>query len=222
MIDYIYLYLYYSIMKKLFLLISLCFLWTILVGCGKKTANEVCPLTGNVCGISSWTIDHSDLSGVIKNVLLAIKNTDLLTISSFVWPQGLRFSPYEHVNIGTDVILTSGEVANGLAMNRSFTRWTYDGKWDPIDLWIGQYREKFVYDVDFATAPEIYHNQKFNRGNVINNIFDVYSGKEIIEYHFPQIDPQYEGMDWRSLYLVFEQMNGQWYLVWIVHGQWTI
>gem|GEM_PF-6875193 len=32
----------------------------------------------------------------------------------------------------------------------------------------------------------------FQRGNTINNIFDVYTGKEIVDYHFPQIDPQYE------------------------------
>ena len=106
----------------------------------------------------------------------------------------------------SDVVLTSGEVYNGLALSRTFLRGVYDGSGEPIDLPIGQYREKFVYDVDFVAAPEIYHNQKFNRGNTLNNIFDIYTGKEIIEYHFPQIDPQYEGMDRRSLYLVFENI----------------
>ena len=79
-----------------------------------------------------------------------------------------------------------------------------------------------MYDVDFAQAPEIYVNQKFERGNTINNIFDVYSGKSIIDYHFPQIDPQYEGIDRRSLYLIFDQIDGEWYLIGIVHGAWTI
>lgn len=209
-------------MKKFFLIVLLCSLWMTLIGCSKEIVSETCPLTGNVCELPSWTIDHSDLSWVIQDVLLAIKNTDLLTLSSFVWPQGLRFSPYEYVNTTSDVILNTGEVANGLALSRSFTRWAYDWSGEPIDLWIGQYREKFVYDRDFMNAPEVYHNQKFERGNTFNTIFDVYSGKYIIEYHFPRTDPQYEGMDWRSLILVFEEVNGQWYLVWIVHGQWTI
>jgi hypothetical protein len=29
-------------------------------------------------------------------------------------------------------------------------------------------------------------------------------------------------MDWRSLRLVFEEQGGSWYLVGIVHDQWTI
>ena len=43
-----------------------------------------------------------------------------------------------------------------------------------------------------------------------------------MEYHFPGIDPKFEGMDWRSLRLVFEQKNCTWYLVGIIHAQWTI
>ena len=209
-------------MKKLFLIVAFCSFSLVVVGCGKESIDTTCSLTWSTCWITSWTIDHSNLTWVIQDVLLAIKNIDLLTLSSFVWPQGLRFSPYEHVNTWSDVILSTWEIYNGLALSRSFTRWIYDGKWDSIDLWIGQYREKFVYDVNFVTAPEVYHNQKFERGNIINNIFDVYSGKYIVEYHFPQIDPQYEGMDWRSLYLVFENISGQRQLIWIVHGQWTI
>jgi len=43
-----------------------------------------------------------------------------------------------------------------------------------------------------------------------------------VEYHFPGIDPQYGGLDWRSLRLVFQQSGGEWYLVGIIHDQWTI
>lgn len=207
-------------MKKLFFLVPL--LWILIfAGCNKQLPTETCPIsTGS---FSCWTTSGTlDLSGTIDAILLAIKNSDMVKLSTFVWPQGLRFSPYEYVNTGTDIILTSGEIYYGQAMSRSFTRWSYDGSGEPINLWIWQYREKFVYDVDFTTAPEIYHNQKFQRGNTTNNIFDIYTGKEIVEYHFPQIDPQYEGMDWKSLYLVLENISGQRYLIWIVHGQRTI
>jgi len=30
----------------------------------------------------------------------------------------------------------------------------------------------------------------------------------VVEYHFPGIDPQYGGLDWRSLRLVFQQSGG--------------
>ncbi|MFA6256135.1 MAG: hypothetical protein WC606_03025 [Candidatus Absconditabacterales bacterium] len=211
-------------MKNIFILVSIISLTLLFAGCGKQKTADVCLINSGsfACGSTSGTIDHSDLSGAMNTVLLALKNNDLLTLSTFVGPQGLRFSPYEHVNITTDIVLSTDEVYNGLALSRSFTWGAYDGSGEPIDLGIGQYFEKFVYDADFVTAPEIYHNKKFERGNVINNIFDVYSGNYIVEYHFSQIDPQYEGMDRKSLYLIFENTNGQRYLIGIVHGQRTI
>ena len=42
-----------------------------------------------------------------------------------------------------------------------------------------------------------------------------------MEYHFKGMDAQQGGMDWRSLRLVLEAHNGAWYLVGIVHDEWT-
>jgi hypothetical protein len=92
----------------------------------------------------------------------------------------------------------------------------------PIDLTISAYFQKFVYDVDFLNAPEKYENQKFDRGNIINNAFDIYSGKQLFEYYFSGFDAQYEGMDRRSLILVFDQENNEWKLIGIIHNQRTI
>jgi (p)ppGpp synthase/HD superfamily hydrolase len=44
----------------------------------------------------------------------------------------------------------------------------------------------------------------------------------MVEYHFSGFDPKYEGMDWRSLRLVFEEKDNIWHLVGIIHDQWTI
>jgi hypothetical protein len=43
-----------------------------------------------------------------------------------------------------------------------------------------------------------------------------------VEYYFPGFEAQYEGMDWKSLRLVFEQHQGSWKLVGIIHNEWTI
>jgi len=79
-----------------------------------------------------------------------------------------------------------------------------------------------VNDADYATAPEVLYNQSMQRGNIINNVDQVYYGKQWVESHFTGFDGQYEGMDWKSLILVFEQVSGQWHLIGIVHGQRTI
>jgi len=208
-------------MKNIFILISLFSFGLILTGCGKQA--ETCSITNNFSCWTTWeTLQHTEFTGTVNTVLLALKNQDLVTLSTFVSEQWLRFSPYEYVNTWTDIVLTTWEIYNWLALSRSFIRWTYDGKGNPIDLWIGQYFEKFVNDADYMNAPVVLYNQSTQRGNTINNIGQVYQGKQWVEYYFSWFDAQYEGMDRKSLTLVFEQENGQRYLIGIVHGQWTI
>jgi hypothetical protein len=36
------------------------------------------------------------------------------------------------------------------------------------------------------------------------------------------INPKNEGLGWQSLRLVFEEFEGNWKLVGIIHNQWTI
>ncbi|NLE25228.1 MAG: hypothetical protein GX625_07790, partial [Clostridiaceae bacterium] len=80
----------------------------------------------------------------------------------------------------------------------------------------------FIYDVDFASAEKIGYNEILGHGNTLENSAEVYKDSMVVEYHFPGLDPQYEGMDWRSLRIVFEKHNDTWYLVGIIHDQWTI
>ena len=51
---------------------------------------------------------------------------------------------------------------------------------------------------------------------------EVYPLAATIEYHFSGFDARFEGMDWRSVRLVLEQENGTWYLVGLIHDEWTI
>ena len=199
-------------MKKLSLFVALLFITLVFTGCGKQAPIQTCALTGSLaCWTTWWAVDHSDLSGAVQGVLLALKNNDMTTLSTFVSAEWLRFSPYEHVNIQTDVVLHAQEVTSGLSLSMSYTRGAYDGSWEPIKLTIWQYFKKFVYDADFTNAPEVHYNQNVQRGNIINNISAVYPGTQSrwVEFYFPKIDPQYEGMDRKSLTLVFGNRAGQ-------------
>ncbi len=83
------------------------------------------------------------------------------------------------------------------------------------------YYSKFIYDEDFANAPQVAMNHRLSTGNSIDNSTEFYPGSMIVEYYFPGFDPQYGGMDWRSLRLVFSEYNSTWYLVGIIHDEWT-
>jgi hypothetical protein len=97
----------------------------------------------------------------------------------------------------------------------------YDGSGEPIDLTFRGYFERFIYDADFARPDVVGFDEEVGWSSMVNNIAEVYPTAMTVEYHFEGFEPQYEGMDWRSLRLVFEYEAGAWYLVGIVHDEWT-
>jgi hypothetical protein len=119
-------------------------------------------------------------------------------------------------------IFPASQVLNFLPDKKVYTWGIYDGSGLPINLTSAEYYNKFIYDVDFINAPEISYNRIIGKGSTINNAFEVYPNTIIVEYHFSGFDPKYEGMDWRSLRLVFEEKDIVWYLIGIIHDQWTI
>jgi len=144
-------------------------------------------------------------------------------LASLVHPaNGVRFSPYAYVDPKRDVVLSRSELTSTWRDNRSFGWGNYDGTGDPIELPIRDYFQSFVYDVDFASAKKVGYNSVLGRGNTTNNAREIYPQSTIVEYHFSGFDPSFEGMDWRSLRLVFAEKHGDWYLVGVIHDQWTI
>ncbi|MCU6712807.1 hypothetical protein M6D81_29305 [Paenibacillus sp. J5C_2022] len=71
-------------------------------------------------------------------------------------------------------------------------------------------------------AEEIGWNEMKGSGNSIPNIKDVYPDSYLVDYYFSGFNKDYKGMDWESLILVLEEHDGGWYIVAIVHSQWTI
>ena len=173
---------------------------------------------------------NAQLQGPSANVLATslevielIKAKDMATLSSYIHPsQGLRLTPYFYIDPQSDQIFTAQEVA-GLDQNTTAFNWgRYDGSGEVISLTFNDYYDTFIYDEDFISPQLIGNNVPIGSGNTLDNVAEVYPNGHFIEFHFTGMEPQFEGIDWRSLRLVFEQDNGLWYLVGIVHGQWTI
>lgn len=175
-------------------------------------------LETNVNQVSS----NSIISKAI-DIIELIKDQDMNGLSQYIHPTlGVRFTPYFYVDTQTDQVFTSSQVVD-LMQNTQVLKWgVYDGSGEPIDLKFSDYYDKFIYDQDFANPEFIGNNVAIGRGNIIDNVTAAYPNGHFIEFHFSQIDPQYEGIDWESLRLVLEEHNNIWYLVGIIHGQWTI
>jgi hypothetical protein len=156
--------------------------------------------------------------------LQAIRQRNWNALALLVHPdKGIRFSPYGHVKTGAgeDQIRTAGQIRAGFTDSAVIHWGEYDGSGEPIDLSFEAYYQRFIYSADFALAPVVAYNRIAGRGNTLINMHGVYPQGQFIEYHFPGFDPQFGGMDWQSLRLVFEETAGNWYLVGIIHDQWT-
>jgi uncharacterized protein YgiM (DUF1202 family) len=161
-------------------------------------------------------------------IVLALKGHDLQALAGWVHPdEGVRFSPYTYVRAapddpgGQDLVFTAAQVRS-LWSDPAVYHWgTAAGSGEPIDLTFADYYERYIYDVDFARPDVIGFGETIGTGSTINNIAEVYPDAVAVEYHFEGFDPQYGGLDWRSLRLVLEETGESWYLVGIVHDEWT-
>ncbi len=153
--------------------------------------------------------------------LRAIKNQDATTLATLVHPdKGLRFSPYGEIRIEKERRLTSPQVQALFTNNKRYKWGEEDASGEDIRLSARQYFKQWVYDRDFLNAPQVFYNQiVFGGTTMICNVAEVYPQAVFVTFHFPSSDG---GMDWTSLCLGFEEKNGKWYLVSLVHNVWAI
>lgn len=156
-------------------------------------------------------------------VMKTLKDGDMNTLASWASGKGVRFSPYANVNTKEDIVLTGDEL-KGLMQDSTIREWgTFAGSGEPIKMTYVEYHKKFVYDADFIKDAKITVNEVVGKSTTINNLNEVYpkDSYDFVEYHIAGIDPAVEGMDWRSLRLVFEKIGDDHILAGIIHDQWT-
>lgn len=166
--------------------------------------------------------DRGDRESVADAILESLARGDWQTLSTFAADTGVRFTPFTHVSTDTDLTLSPADIAS-FASDSSLKIWgTTEGSGEPIALTNAQYLARYVWDHDYRTAPQVRWNAAQDHGSMIDNVQDVYPGASVVEYHFPGFDPQYGGMDWRSLRLVLAQNDdGEWSLYGVIHDEWT-
>ncbi len=155
-----------------------------------------------------------------KKILTAIKNKNYTQLASYFHPvEGVKFSPYAFIE--DNVILTRKEFLQKIKSNKKMDWGDYDGIGDSIMLSVKEYFKKFVYTADFLHVKKVSINKVNSYGNSLNNIRDIYPTNDFVESYFPGTEKN-ENMDWGTLTLVFKKYKGAYYLVAIIHDQWTI
>ncbi|MFC5470327.1 hypothetical protein ACFPPD_16595 [Cohnella suwonensis] len=156
-----------------------------------------------------------------KDIAGLLRERDISSLQDYIDPDlGLRFSPSVHLS-DTDLSFKPDQLP-GFKDSKKRVWGTADGSGDPIELSFRDYYEKFVYNKDYADAPDVNVGKSLGTGNTTFNVMDVYPNASYVEFYYPGTDVAAEGMDWQSLLLAFVPAGDDWSLVAVVHGQWTI
>lgn len=168
------------------------------------------------------TTDNGPLLQRAASVLQALKGRDYAALAAYAHPNyGVQFTPYSTVQPERDLRLTPQQLA-GLASDPTVYTWgTTDGSGAPIRMSGPEYFERYVFNVDYTQAPVIGVDTVMESGNALENVADTFPDCRFVEYHFPGIDPKNQGFDWCSLKVVFSPYQDGWYLVGLIHSEWT-
>ncbi len=164
------------------------------------------------------------LAGKEQNVIAALQRKDMKALAAFVHPvKGLRFSPYISISPETDLVFPKERMA-GFLHDKSKRIWGYyEGTGTQIKLSNEEYYKMYVYDRDYLLADKINYNTGIQGSLTAGNVFEVYPKGVIAEYQCVEKNSRGEELGyWRDLKLVFEAENNTWYLVGIIHDQWSI
>ncbi|MDL2273749.1 hypothetical protein LJC34_04300 [Oscillospiraceae bacterium OttesenSCG-928-G22] len=156
-------------------------------------------------------------------VVRLIRNEDYPALSEAIHPEkGVVFVPYSYVEPDGAHVFTPAQV-KGFATDKNTYLWgSYDGSGEPIQFTPAEYFAMFVYNADYENAPVVTVNTVARSGNAIENVAEAFPEAQFVDFHFPELEKKYEGLDWCSLRLVFEEFGGKPCLVAVIHSQWTI
>lgn len=165
----------------------------------------------------------SILMKTTQNILTLLKHKNYAAFANYIHPvEGIRFSPYGFVDTVHDMKLSKQKFINQVGQQDMIVWGKFDGTGDPIQMTFNNYMQRFIYDVDFVKPEKRSVNEFIGGGNSLNNLGSVYKNCDFTESHFSGFDKKYAGMDWRSLRLVFKVRDRKFFLVGIVHDEWTI
>ena len=195
------------------------------IGCnnGKRDIEESTKAsTAAIDTLRNSITERDSITAIGREVLVLLKARNYNELVKYFSSEGVLFSPYAYIDKTNSKTLTADDFLTSIGKKWILTWGNHDGTGKPIKLTIPQYLTEFVYNADYLNAEAVGYDQIMKEGNSINNLQSIFPNHHFIDYHFSGFDQKNEGMDWTSLKLVFEKQDAQYFLVAVIHDQWTI
>jgi hypothetical protein len=166
--------------------------------------------------------DSSVIWALSKQVLTSLKSKDYKTFAGFIHPtEGVRFSPYTFVDTARDLVFKAAAFEQKMAQKKKINWGPYSAGEEDIEMTGAEYFATFVYNADFLNAERQALNDFIGGGTTTNNIKEIYPNCPFTEGYFSGFEKKFDGMDWCSLRLVFKKYLDKYYLIGVVHDNWT-
>ncbi len=176
------------------------------------------PQNADVTQINDSTI----IKTLSKEVMTSLKNKDYKAFTAFFHPkQGVRFSPYTFVDTTSDLTFTADAFLKQVGQKKKLNWGPYSAGEEDIKMTMEKYFSVFVYNADFLNPEKFTLNEVTTGGATTNNIPEIYPNCPFSESYFSGFDKKMDGMDWCLLRLVFKKEGDKYYLVGVVHDNWT-
>ncbi len=151
----------------------------------------------------------------------AMRTGKAQALARFIHPgKGVRFSPYAFVQPMTDIAFTQAQLVEAASSSEKL-RWGTDyATSQPLEMPFAEYFKRYVYDKDYAAAQRVGFNQAIGSGSMIQNHNEMYPEAVSVEYYVPEpgaVPGNATARNFKSLRLLFEHSDDQWWLVGIVH-----
>ncbi|PPK73920.1 hypothetical protein B0F87_11331 [Methylobacter tundripaludum] len=172
---------------------------------------------------SSDSQSNSGVLQVARQVVEALKAKDGKKLASLVHPEkGVRFSPGAYVDVTSDVVFSRAQIETFWTDERIYTWGFADGTGDSINMTPSQYSREYIMSRDFLSPSSINVNSDRAAGNTTNNANLIYPNGTRVEYYIePTIRNGVPDLDWAALRLVFERSGNSWFLIAVIHDEWT-
>ena len=214
----------YKVAYKVLISSSLALLLTA-TGCQTlptDTSNNVPSAPNNSNNSVNLNSIERSLTEQALHIQQALANKQYASIINEIHPtRGVRFSMYAYVKPESDKVFNRAQFAQYIEQsNIRFTWGDLDGTGELLVVPLPTYLNTWIDGKKFNTA-RITINEFESRGNMINNVKDIYPKADIVDFYYRSTG-EYSDIDWRGMRLVFDSYKGRRYLVAIVNDRWTV
>lgn len=155
--------------------------------------------------------------------LRAIQQRDYATLAAYVHPErGVTFTPYSTVNGESDLNFNQSQVKKFAGDTNRYIWGTVPGTGELIQMTPEEFISKYIFGADYTQASKIGIDKINISGNALENVTQAYPDCRFVDFTFPSVEASGQGQDWNALKLVFAPAQTQWYLVALIHSQWTV